>query len=212
MTVGERINKRRKEIGLSAEKIADMLGVSRSTVYRYENGDIDKLPVDALDPLARVLQTTPAYLMGWDVVSDAAAGIESLGEPYAPTHRIPILGYISAGLPLYAAQHIEGYTYTTLNGGNEYFALRVKGDSMTAARIFEGDTLIVRRQSDVDNGEIAVVLVNGDNATVKRFYRSGGMVTLVPQSLNQDHAPQMYSLKDTNVTVLGKVVRVEFNT
>ena len=66
LTTGERMKARRKEIGISAEKVASALGVSPATIYRYENGSIDKVPVDALEPIARVLETTPAFLMGWE--------------------------------------------------------------------------------------------------------------------------------------------------
>ena len=65
MTTGERMKSRRKEIGLSAERVAEMLGVSPATIYRYENGDIDKVPGDRLAPIAQALSTTPAYLLGW---------------------------------------------------------------------------------------------------------------------------------------------------
>ncbi|HIW33516.1 MAG TPA: helix-turn-helix domain-containing protein [Candidatus Paenibacillus intestinavium] len=66
MNTGERMKKRRKELGFSAEYIASKLSVSRSTIFRYEAGDIEKMPVDILIPLSEVLQTTPAYFMGWD--------------------------------------------------------------------------------------------------------------------------------------------------
>lgn len=66
MEVYERIKLRRKELGLSAEKVAEELGVSPATIYRYENKDIKKFPTDILAPLAKVLHTTPSYLMGWD--------------------------------------------------------------------------------------------------------------------------------------------------
>lgn len=66
MTTGERMKSRRKELGLSAEFVAEKLGVSPSTIYRYENGDIEKQPGDILEPLARILNTTPAFLMGWE--------------------------------------------------------------------------------------------------------------------------------------------------
>lgn len=123
---------------------------------------------------------------------------------------IPILGKISAGLPIYAEENIEGYTITDLNGGANYFALRVSGDSMNAARINDGDIIIVREQDTVDPGEIAVVRVGDDEATVKRFFQTGSTVTLVPQSYNQRHKPQIYDLKTTNIGILGKVVKVEF--
>ena len=66
MKTGERMRLRRKELGYSAEHVAEKLGVSRSTVFRYENGDIEKLPIDVLEPLSKALHTTPAYLMGWE--------------------------------------------------------------------------------------------------------------------------------------------------
>lgn len=72
MTTGERLKLRRKEIGFSAEKVADQLGVSPATIYRYEKGDIKKVPVDSLAELAKILQTTPAYLMGWESQADQA--------------------------------------------------------------------------------------------------------------------------------------------
>lgn len=66
MTTGARIKERRKQLGISAEQLADSLGVSATTIYRYEKGDIEKMPVDILEPIARLLATTPAWLMGWD--------------------------------------------------------------------------------------------------------------------------------------------------
>lgn len=65
MNTGKRMTERRKQLGVSPDKVAEALGVSRSTVYRYESGEIEKLPLDALEPLAEVLQTSPAYLAGW---------------------------------------------------------------------------------------------------------------------------------------------------
>lgn len=205
MTTGERLRTLRKELGISADDVAKALGVSRATVFRYEKGDIEKVPGSMLEPLAKVLHTTPAYLMGWEnnpLPADA--------YPYNPTHRIPILGRISAGLPLYAEEQIEGYTYTDLNHGGEYFALRVHGDSMDALGIKEGYLVIVRRQDYVDNGTICVVLVGDNEATMKRFYQDGDTVTLMPQSTNPAHMPQIYNLKETPIRVIGKVVKAEF--
>lgn len=130
---------------------------------------------------------------------------------YNPTHKIPVLGRISAGLPLYAEEHIEGYVYTELNGGNEYFGLRVVGDSMNAARICEGDIIIVRQQEQVEDGEIAVVMAGDEDATVKRFHREGRNVFLSPQSFNPANKVQVYDLKETNIRIIGKVVRVMYD-
>lgn len=127
--------------------------------------------------------------------------------PYNPTHRIPILGRISAGRPIYAEENIEGYIYTELNHGGEYFALRVNGDSMNAAHLVNGSIVVVRKQDFVDDGEIAVVLVGDDEATVKRFYHTDNIVTLMPQSTNPEHQPQIYDLKNTNIRIIGKVAQ-----
>lgn len=218
--IGRRIESRRKSLGLTLDDVAQEVGVAKSTVQRYEKGTIDKIKLPVIDAIARAISVNPAWLCG---KSDEIAPLQrgtpthsALPSGLVPIdsthfHRIPILGYISAGLPLYAEQHIEGYTYTDLNGGAEYFALRVKGDSMNALGIKDGYQIIVRRQDEVENGEVAVVLVGEEDATVKRFYASDTTVTLMPQSTNPVHQPQLYDLSKTNVKVLGKVVKVEFS-
>lgn len=158
--------------------------------------------IDKIEAMSNYFGVSKADLVEEQLPSDAI--------PYAPAQRIPILGRISAGLPLYAEEQIEGYTYTDLNHGGEYFALRVHGDSMDALGIKEGYLVIVRRQDYVDNGTICVVLVGDNEATLKRFYQDGDTVTLMPQSTNPKHMPQIYNLKHTPIHIIGKVVKVEF--
>lgn len=207
----KRIKELRQKRGYSYQDLADLTGFSKSVLQRYETGETDKLPLSRLMTIAEALKCTPAYLMGWENSTNSLEYQPDDLTPYNPTKRIPILGYISAGLPLYAEEHIEGYTITDLNGGHEYFALRVQGDSMNAARIFDKDILIVRKQNFVENGEIAVVMVNGENATVKRFYKEGTTVTLMPQSTNPAHVPQIYNTQSTEIKVIGKVVESKIN-
>lgn len=198
--IAQRIKDLRTAQHLTLEQVAHEVGVGKSTVRKWETGIIVNMRRDKIAPLAKVLHTTPEHLIGWD------ENFSSL--PYNPVmHRIPILGTISAGLPLYAEQNIEGYTYTDLNGGEEYFALRVKGDSMNAAQINSGNILIVRKQNIVENGEIAVIMVDDEDAVVKRFYQNGDSVTLVPQSTNPQYLPQIYDLKKTKIKIIGKVMR-----
>ena len=158
--------------------------------------------IDKIEAMSNYFGVSKADLVEEQLPSDAIS--------YAPTQRIPILGRISAGVPLYADEQIEGYTYTDLNHGGEYFALRVHGDSMDALGIKEGYLVIVRRQDYVDNGTICVVLVGDNEATMKRFYQDGDTVTLMPQSTNPKHMPQIYNLKHTPIHIIGKVVKVEF--
>lgn len=88
MTTGERIKTRRKDLGITADQLAEQIGVSRATIFRYENGDIEKLPVNALVPIANVLHTSVNYLMGWDDDSEKRPATVSDDGPNAVKSRI----------------------------------------------------------------------------------------------------------------------------
>lgn len=204
----ERFKQLRLGRSLTQQNVADFLKISKSSVNMYERGEREP-GIQTLETIADFFNVDMDYLIGSSDTPNRAVE-ETLKAnliPFAPTHRIPILGRIRAGLPLYAEEHVEGYTYTELNGGAEYFALRVTGDSMNAARIGDGDTLIIRRQEYVENGQIAVVLVGDDEATVKRFYQTGYTVTLMPQSTNPIHQPQIYDARRIQIRVVGLVVQ-----
>ena len=214
--LGKRIEERRKQLNLTLDDIASKIGVAKSTVQRYEKGTIAKIKLPVVESIARVLDVDPAWLCcktdAMCAASDSPTPTKDVGTPidYSKYRLIPILGRIPAGLPLLAEENIEGYTLTDLNGGADYFALRVKGDSMNAVGIMEGHILHVRKQPEVENGEIAVVMVGDEDATVKRFYSTAKTVTLMPQSTNPIHTPQIYDMTKTPIRVLGKVVKVEF--
>lgn len=182
----------------------------------FGNGYIGQLrkgmfPADRLAKIADYLSIPEEYILTGQETEKAPSPIPGAERiDVSKYHDIPILGRIPAGLPLYAEQNIEGYTLTDLNGGAEYFALRVSGDSMNAIGINDGYLIIVRRQDEVENGEVAVVMVGDDDATVKRFYATNNTVTLMPQSTNPQHTPQIYDTKKTKIKILGKVVKVEF--
>lgn len=204
------------------EKIADYFNVDMNYLtgwsddpINYDDGDfLASIPLSYIE--ASNGNVKQAWKMMQAVDEDAKKEpVQSLPLNCTPVdfnklQKIPLLGQVAAGLPLYAEENIEGYTYTELNGGAEYFALRVKGDSMDAMGIKDGYIVIVRRQSIVEDGEVAVVMVDDENATMKRFYRADRMVTLLPQSNNPEHKPQIYDLAKTKVEVIGKVVKVEF--
>lgn len=202
MTTGSRMKERRKEIGVPVETIANALGVSVATVYRYENGDIEKVPGTVLEPLARVLQTTPAYLMGWDDTTPEQPPHPSL-KPFPATRKVPRLGTIACGEPILATENHEAYDDVP-----EFvhcdFTLQCKGDSMINARILDGDTVCIRQQSTVENGEIAAVLI-GDEATLKRVYLYPDSITLAAE--NPRYRPIIYSGEEMNqCRILGKAV------
>lgn len=195
---------RRKAIGLSAERLAEMLGVSPATIYRYENGDIEKVPGDRLGPIANALQTTPAFLMGWEV--EGAMDAMKLPVniiPMPEMRKIPLVGTIACGEPILAVENIEEYVSIPKDLAGD-FALTCKGDSMINARIFDGDIVYIRQQDTVENGEIAAVLIDGE-ATLKRFKRLPDRIILSPE--NPMYDPLVYRNEEmNNVRILGKAV------
>ena len=196
--VGSRMKERRKAMGLSAEYVAEQLHVSPATVYRYENGGIDKMPGHILEPLARILSTTPAYLMGWEEAP--APAIPSIEHP--TFHAVPLLGEIACGEPILAEENLDGKVQ--VDGGVACdFALRCKGDSM-APRLLDGDLVFIRQQPSVDNGQIAAVLIDAE-ATLKHVYVSSSSIQLVAE--NPAYAPIVLTGEDAeNARILGKAV------
>ena len=198
MTTGERMKERRKELGLSAEYVAERLGVSPATIYRYEKGDIEKMPGNILEPISKILNTTPAYLMGWD-----NASLPDNIIPMPKMNTIPLLGTIACGEPILAEENLDGEVAMPEHVTAD-FALRCKGDSMTGARILDGDIVYIRQQPTVKNGEIAAVLI-GEEATLKRVYRYPDKIVLSPA--NPEYAPFVYTGEEIeSIRILGKAV------
>lgn len=178
MTTGDRMKLRRKELGLSAETVAERLNVSPATVYRYEKGDIEKLPGDILPILSKVLQTTPAYLMGWE--EDAAAYNVPPGfSPMPDMDTVPLVGRIACGEPITAEENLEGYV-SVPSAWRATFTLQCEGDSMEPT-IHDGDLVAIRKDVRIENGQIAAVRIDNE-ATLKRVYLSPGRMVLQPEN------------------------------
>lgn len=200
---------RRKQLGYTQKEIASMVNVSEATVSRWESGEIANMRRDKINVYAKALKVDPSFIMTGECGDEYDSLMQRVGAiPLSITGTIPVLGRVAAGMPLYAQENIESYIPVDYPNPSEYTALRVNGDSMNAARIDDGDIIIIRKQDIVENGEIAVVIVNGDDATVKRYHRDGNTVTLTPQSYNPNHTIQIYSLKDVPIRIFGKVVEV----
>lgn len=192
MTVGERIKRRRQELGLTVDEVAVKLGKNRATVYRYESDEIENMSITILEPLAQALTVSPAYLMGWE---------KEINQ--YKTKKVPLLGTIAAGEPIYVNEEYGTYIVVDANL-NADFALTIKGDSMIDARIMDGDIVFIHKQDEVENGDIAAVLID-DEATLKRFYRNDGGVILKPE--NSMYQPRYYTEKDfRDIRILGKAL------
>ena len=205
MSVGNRIRQRRLELGLSGEEVGKMLGVNKTTVYRYEKGEIDKMPIEVVEKLSVALRTTPDVIMGWN--TDASTPINLVPINRASIVSIPILGTIKCGQPILAEDNITGYREELsdrLPSGNLFY-LKSQGDSMVPT-IPEGSLVLIREQPTVEYGEVAAVLVNGDTeATLKRVKKQGDIVMLIAD--NPDYPP--YIITDDNpARIIGKAVQV----
>ena len=190
---GERLKKIRREKGLSQDGMAEMLGTSKQVLSRYETGQrVPKLTV--LADYAQKLSVTVNFLLG-------ESGPDNICEP--GMKRYPLLGSIACGQPIFADEEAGEFAYGQNNIGAD-FCLRARGDSMVNARIFDGDIVFIRKQPDVDNGQIAAVLID-DEATLKRVYKSRSGVTLVAE--NTAYPPMVFTENDfKNVIILGKAV------
>lgn len=205
MKIGERIRQRRKFLGLSVDELAEKLGKNRATIYRYESNDIEKLPTTVLEPLAKALNTTPSYLMGWedDKPTDTLTVL-----PTDKIHMIPVFGSVAAGFGAYASSDIIEYIPLYIENDCDVadtICITVKGQSMYP-KIEEGDRIVVRRQDSVDNGRIAVVMI-GDEAVVKRVECEKNKLTLI--SINPEYPPRVIEGKDLeDVRIVGLVQEV----
>lgn len=190
----------RKQKGLYQKDVANFLGVDRTTYVKYENG-VNEPDYNTLVKLAEFFNVSVDYLLGRET-NDIYA---SIGAMPVKKIKLPVLGNVACGEPIYANEDLEGYVYINEDIGAD-FCLRAQGDSMVNARIFDGDTLFVKKQDMVDDGEIAVVLIE-DEATVKRVYydRENNTITLMPE--NPAYKPMRYNGEElNNIRILGKVI------
>ncbi len=207
MTIGERIKERRKELGLTVDELAERLGKNRATIYRYESNDIEKLPTTVLEPLAKVLNVTPAYLMGWKTNDTPIKKI-----PYSEANcvRVPLIGRVAAGYNCHAEENISEYIMTDsdiLKDGYQHFWLEVKGDSMEP-ELHEKDLVLVREQEVLDKECYAVVNVDAEDGLVKLVDIENTRITL--SSVNPYYPPRVFEFEEMNrVKIIGPVIEVK---
>ena len=212
MTFANNLKNLRAMKCISQAKLADVFGFTQQAVGRWEQGQSTP-DYNTLVKLSNFFNVSTDYLLGR---SDSPTGSYSadIGSPSKEkTIRIPILGRVAAGNPIGAIEEIIGWEEIPkkLAAGSTCFALRVCGRSMEP-RILAGDTVIIRQQPDVDSGDIAVVLVGGEEATVKRVKKQKDGIILVATN-TPVYEPHFYSnqeIKDLPIQILGKVVEVRY--
>ena len=171
-----RIREMRQQRRMTLAQVAQQLGVREATVQRYESGGIKNIKDSTVEALAALFGCTPEYLYGRESALPDVPGV----LPLPACRTVPLLGSIACGKPLLAVENLEGEVEMPENIHAD-FALRCRGDSMIGARIMDGDIVYIRSQPDVDDGDIAAVLIE-DEATLKRVYKIPGRVQLRPEN------------------------------
>lgn len=190
------------ESSYNTYSIAEKLNLSAATISRYTNGKM--LPkLATLYQAADILNVSPEWLMG-------KSDVKSISHLSTKAVKIPVLGKVIAGIPIDAIEEIIDYEEISVEmaRSGEYFGLEVKGNSMEP-KISAGDVVIVRQQPDVDSGEIAIVLVNGDEATIKKVKKFDGGINLIPTNSEYDVITYTNEqIEKLPVRVIGKVVEL----
>lgn len=203
MDIGIKLKNRRKELDLTMLEVAKKVGVSEATVSRWESGDIANMRRDKIALLANALRVSPSYIMGWEETPEAKPNIQHTDIIPIRTKKVPLLGDIACGEPIMCNQEYDLYI-DVAEDLNADFCVRAKGDSMINARIFNGDIVFCRNQPTVENGEIAVVIIDNE-ATLKRVYKYPNRIELRPE--NPTMRPIEYEGPELeNVRILGKAI------
>lgn len=204
--VQEKIKARRLELGLSLEDVAKELGVNKTTVMRYESKSIEKMPINVIPPLAKILKCSPEYLMGWE--EDSLTEVKIEFDDYFPLHYSTNL---SAGtLDELLDSEPDAVVYVPIRfqmKKNRLHAFKVNGSSMNNV-IPDGSIVVTESLTTLDSlkdGTIVVAWVNG-TATVKRLYVGEHQITLMPDSTDKSHLPILIDTDINTVNVIGRVI------
>lgn len=212
-TLGKQIKNRRLELGISQDKLAEMLGyTSRSTIAKIESGEND-LTQSKIENFAKALNCTPAYLMGWEDEPNGTGNNNTAkeipGVRPVTVKTIPLFKEISCGVPVYTDDDVKCYVPV----GSEIeadFCVIANGDSMTGARINDGDVVFIKETEQVQNGEIAAVWIDGEGATLKRVYIQDDTLSLIAE--NPKYPPLVFTAERAHeVRLLGKAVVFQSN-
>ena len=196
----EELKKLRKQKNLTQQKLADALGIAKSTISMYENGNREP-DCETSEAIADYFNVRLDDLLGRK--NPFSSNLPNNIIPIPKMKKIPLLGTIAWGEPILATENIDCYIGVD-ESSDATFALRCKGDSMITARIFDGDVVYIRPQPDVENGEIAAVLI-GNDATLKKVYKAPNKLTLSP--CNPLYSDLVYTDEQLNeIKILGKAV------
>ncbi|MPN19786.1 LexA repressor [bioreactor metagenome] len=186
--------------------VSKATGITKSTFTDWKNGrSTPKL--DKLQKIADFLGVTVEYLTTGKKPEHRLIPEDAVPIDFLSLARLPILGSSRCGKPMFAESNIEGYEYAFVENCEDCFYLRAKGDSMIGAGINEGDLLLIRKQSDVDSGDIAIINIDEDEETLKRVIKKDKTVVLKPE--NPAYETKIFIGKDLNaLQIQGRLMQV----
>ena len=192
MSKGEVIKKLRTQNGMTQDDLASLLGTTKQTIYKYENGIITNIPSDKIKKMADIFHVSPLVFMGISNISVPAA------------RAVPILGTICAGNGVIADQNYSGQFFVDSSIHADY-CLHIHGDSMIDAHIYDGDIAFLDKDYSFEDGKIyGLVYGSDDSATLKKVYRADGKLILQP--CNPSYKPIIQ--EPDEVRILGEMVGV----
>lgn len=206
-SVGETIKELREERDISQTEVANKIGVSKQTLFKYENGVVQNIPTKYIEKLANLFDVSPGYIMGRQKQPNSPDLSTIPGIRIAKNLvNVPILGHIQCGMPVLSEANYEGYFKLDPDLCKADFSLVADGDSMIDANIHEGDIVFFKETPDVESGTIAAVLLD-DETTLKKVIKMDD--TLILQPANDKYKPILIHQGDySNVMILGKMVGV----
>ena len=203
-TFSNRLNTAMRIRNIKATELSEKTGIAKSSLSEYINGKYEAKQ-DGVYLLAKALDVNEAWLMGLDVPMERKIDKIDINDKQA----FPLLGTVKAGYDYLASENIIGYVNLDRNVPNpeEYFALKVIGDSMQPV-LYDDDIVIVHSQNDIESGQVGIILINGDEATVKRIVKHDDYIELI--SFNSYYPPKKIT-KDIEFKIIGKVVEARIS-
>ncbi len=200
--ISDRLLSLLNENSISYGELSRITNIPKSALQRYATGETGKIPIERIKSIAKALNVSAGYILGW---TDEQLDLFSIPgiSPIPKMKKVPRLGAIACGEPILAEQNIEGYDLIDADIKCD-FTLTCKGDSMINARIFDGDVVYIKQQPDVENGEIAAVLIDNE-ATLKKVYKYPDRIVLRP--CNPMYDDLVYRGEElTEIRILGKAI------
>lgn len=207
-TFSNRLNTAMRIRNIKATELSEKTGIAKSSLSEYINGKYEAKQ-DGVYLLAKALDVNEAWLMGLDVPMERNIKTDILGNPVV---SLPLLGTVKAGYNYLAQENWIGTVdveKSLVGDGKDYFALKVKGDSMAPVFV-EGDIVIIKKQNDCENNEYAVVIINGDEGTLKKIKKTDNGIILQP--LNPAYGPVMYTKEEMEtipIIIVGVVKQLK---